>query len=87
MVRMLVVLLGHLVGLQILGETRFPVEQVEILVPVVWEDWGNSPLHTVAGLYRILFLDLHLLVCVCVLGLVETLGREILGFLFLHHSH
>ncbi len=36
MVRMLVVLLGHLVDLQILGETRHPVEHVEILVLVVW---------------------------------------------------
>ena len=36
MVRMLVVLLGHLVDLQILGETRLPVEHVEILVLVVW---------------------------------------------------
>ncbi len=35
MVQMLVVLLGHLVDLQILGETRLPVEQVEILVLVV----------------------------------------------------
>jgi hypothetical protein len=36
MVRMLVALLGHLVDLQILGETRLPVEHVEILVLVVW---------------------------------------------------
>ena len=36
MVRMLVAWLGHLVDLQILGETRLPVEQVEILVLVVW---------------------------------------------------
>ena len=36
MVRMLVALLGHLVDLQILGETRHPVEHVEILVLVVW---------------------------------------------------
>jgi hypothetical protein len=35
MVRLLVAMLGHLVGLQILGETRLPVEQVEILVLVV----------------------------------------------------
>ena len=36
MVRMLVVLLGHLVDLQILGETRRPVEHVEILARVLW---------------------------------------------------
>jgi hypothetical protein len=32
---MLVVVLGHLVDLQILVETRLHVEQVEILVPVL----------------------------------------------------
>ena len=36
MIRMLVVVLGHLVDLQILGETRLPVEHVEILILVVW---------------------------------------------------
>jgi hypothetical protein len=36
---MLVVLLGHHVDHQILGETRLPVvQQVEILVPVLWEN-------------------------------------------------
>ncbi len=87
MVRMLVVLLGHLVDLQILGETRLPVEQVEILVPLVWENLGNSPPRTVAGLYQNLIRDLHLLVWVRVLSLAETLGLENLGFLFLHHLH
>ncbi len=38
MVRMLVVLLDHLVDLQILGETRRPVEHVEILTLVVWQN-------------------------------------------------
>jgi hypothetical protein len=38
MVQMLVVLLGHIVDLQILGETRLPVEPVGILVPAVWEN-------------------------------------------------
>ncbi len=36
MVRMLVVVLGHLVDLQIPGETRRPVEHVEILARVLW---------------------------------------------------
>jgi hypothetical protein len=36
MVPMLVVLLGHFVDLQILEETRRPVEHVEILAHVVW---------------------------------------------------
>ena len=36
LVRMLGALLGHLVDLQILGETRLPDEQVEILVLGVW---------------------------------------------------
>jgi len=38
MVRMLVAWLGHLVDLQILGETHFPVEHVEILGLVVWDN-------------------------------------------------
>jgi hypothetical protein len=36
MVRMLVVVLGHLVDLQNPGETRRPVEHLEILARVLW---------------------------------------------------
>ena len=36
MVRMLGALLVHLVDLQIFGETRLPVEQVEMLILGVW---------------------------------------------------
>ena len=38
MVRMLVAWLSHLVDFQIRGETHFPVEHVEILILVVWEN-------------------------------------------------
>ncbi len=87
MVRMLVVSLGHLVDLQILGENHLLVEELENHVPVVWENEGNSPPRTVAGLYRNLVRDLHRLVCVRVHGLADTLGLETLGSLFLHHLH
>ena len=87
MVRMLVVLLALLVDLQNLGETRLPVEQVELLVPVVWGNEENSLPRTVVGLDRNLARDPLLLVCVLVLGLAGILGPEKLGGLVPHHLH
>ena len=87
MARMLGALLGHLVDLHILGETRLPVEQVEMLVLGVWGNWGNSLSHTAVGLVRNLVLDLRFLVRIHVLGLAETLGLEKRGCLGPHHLH
>ncbi len=87
MVRMLVVVLGHLGNLQNPGENRRPVEHLELLARVLWVYWGNFLPRTVGGLNRNPGRDLRLLVCVRVPGLAGTLGLETFGCRAPRHSH
>ena len=87
MVRMLVVVLGHLGNLQTPGENRLPVEHLELLARVLWVLWGNCLPRTVGGLDRSPGRDLRLLVCVRVRGLAGTLGLGTFGYRAPHRSH
>jgi hypothetical protein len=87
MVRMPVVVLGHLGDLQTPGENRLPVEHLELLARVLWVLWGNCLPRTVGGLDRSPGRDLRLLVCVRVRGLAGTLGLGTFGYRAPHRSH